>query len=46
MVSAVYIASVIIALETRNALEASWFIFAGFVVAVSVALIVYYRPTR
>lgn len=47
VVSLGYVASVIIALQVRDALGTSWYAFAAFYVAVSAAVgVYYYRVTR
>jgi hypothetical protein len=45
-VSLVYIASVISAIQLTDGIGASWYAFGAFYVAVTAALVVYYRATR
>ena len=46
VLSAAYIAVVVVALQARDALGASWYAFAAFYLAVSAAVVIYYRRTR
>ena len=46
VVSGSYIASVIVALQVRESLGLSWYIFGAYWVASSAVLVIYYRVTR